>query len=125
MRPVSVRIMHPEPGPTAGPLECWVAARRLALARRHRAAFELAGATDVAILSGPPDDRSFGTRLRDLVRSERPSGLVVLGSGAIPLATSRDIRELIAAAADERTMALANNRYSADVIAIARAEVLA
>ncbi len=125
MRPVSVRIMHPEPGPTAGPLECWVAARRLALARRHRAAFELAGATDVAILSGPPDDRSFGTRLRDLVRSERPSGLVVLGSGAIPLATSRDIRELIAAAADERTMALANNRYSADVIAIAGAEVLA
>jgi hypothetical protein len=125
MRPVSVRIMHPELGPAAGQLECWVAARRLALARRHRAAFELSGASDVAIVSGPPDDRSFGARLRELVRAERPAGLVVLGSGAVPLATSRDIWELVAVAADERTMALANNRYSADVIAIARAEVLA
>jgi len=125
MRPVSVRIMHPEPGPEAGPIARWVAARRSALAERHRERFAAAGATDVAIVAGPPDDRSFGARIRALVRAERPAGLVVLGSGAIPLATAADLGALVSAAGDERRVALANNRYSADVVAIAHAEVLA
>ena len=124
MRPVSVRIMHPEPGPEAGPIACWVAARRAALAERHLAGFAAAGAADVAIVAGPPDDRSFGARVRALVRAEHPAGLVVLGSGAIPLATPADLGALVEAAGDERRMALANNRYSADVVAIAHAEVL-
>ena len=51
---------------------------------------------------------------------ERPAGLVVLGSGAIPLASARDLRDLVAAAGAESRVALANNRYSADVVAIAR-----
>jgi hypothetical protein len=125
MRPVSVRIMHPEPGPEAGPIARWVSARRIALAERHRDAFAAAGAMDVTVVSGPPDDRSFGARLRTLVRAERPAGLVVLGSGAIPLATPSDLTAFIDAAGDDGRVALANNRYSADVIAIARAEVLA
>jgi len=125
MRPVSVRIMHPEPGPEAGPITRWVATRRVALAERHREAFENAGAAGAAIVAGPPDDRSFGARLRALVRAERPAGLVVLGSGAIPLATPADLRAFVGAAGDERRVALANNRYSADVIAVSHAEVLA
>jgi hypothetical protein len=125
MRPVSVRIMHPDPGPDGGPLANWVAGRRAILARRLCAGFEAAGGTDVRILSGPPDDRPFGRRLRDLVRAERPAGLVVLGSGAIPLARPMDLAAFVGAAADERRMALANNRYSADVVAIAHAEGLA
>jgi len=48
-------------------------------------------------------------------------GLIVLGSGAIPLATAVDRRELVAAARHRAPAALANNRYSADVIAISRA----
>ena len=32
MRPVSVRIMHPEPGPGAGPIARWVSGRRAVLA---------------------------------------------------------------------------------------------
>jgi hypothetical protein len=48
-------------------------------------------------------------------------GLIVLGSGAIPLATAVDRRELVAAARHGAPAALANNRYSADVIAISRA----
>jgi hypothetical protein len=125
MRPVAVRIMHPEPGPAAGPLERWVADARSVIADRHAIAFSAAGASDVAVVRGPPDDRTFGARLRALVRADRPAGLVVLGSGAIPLATARDRRDLIAAAGDERRVALANNRYSADIVAIARAESLA
>ena len=92
-----------------------------ALAERHRAGFEAAGADDVRIVAGPPDDTPFGARLRELVRADRPAGLVVLGSGAIPLATAADRHALVAAAATEERRALANNRYSADVVAIARA----
>ncbi|MGZ8514471.1 MAG: hypothetical protein ACXWXA_05450, partial [Candidatus Limnocylindrales bacterium] len=122
MRPVSVRIMHPEPGPEAGPIARWVSARRAALAERHCAVFMGAGAADVTIVSGPPDGRSFGDRLRTLVRAERPAGIVVLGSGAIPLATTRDLAAFLDVAGDDRRVALANTRYSADVVAIAHAE---
>ena len=113
--------MHPEPAPDAGPLVGWVADARAGLARRHRERFAAAGAHDVAVVSGPPDDVSFGARLRALVRVDRPSGLVILGSGAIPLATVRDLRDLVAAAGSVDRVAVANNRYSADVVAIAQA----
>ncbi len=124
-RPVTVRILHPEPAPAAGPIERWVSRARGELAERHRVAFHEAGAADVAIVSSPPDDTPFGARLRALVRADRPAGLVILGSGAISLATRRDYRDLVAAAGLEARTALANNRYSADVVAIACADVLA
>jgi len=121
MRPVSVRIMHPEPAADAGRLERWTAAARGALARRHAERFATAGAADVAIVAGAPDGLSFGARLRGLVRADRPDGLVVLGSGAIPLAMGRDLRDFVATAGSGDRVALANNRYSADVVAIAHA----
>ncbi len=122
MPPVAVRILHPEPGSSAGPIERWVAAARASVAERHRVGFEAAGADDVRIVTGPPDDTPFGTRLRALVRADRPVGLVVLGSGAVPLATAGDRAEFVAVAASGDRRALANNRYSADVVAIARAD---
>ena len=73
-------------------------------------------------MSGPPDALAFGARLRGLVRAERPAGLVVLGSGAIPLATAEDLRVFVATAGVDGRLALANDRYSADVVAIARAD---
>lgn len=117
--------MHPEPGPDDGPIARWVADRRCVIAERHRVGFAVAGASDVAIMGGPPDDVPFGARLRALVQAERPAGLVILGSGAIPLATLGDRRAFVAAAADERLVALANNRYSADIVGIAQAQQLA
>jgi len=120
MRPVAVRILHPVPGATAGPLESWVGAARARLAERHRLGFTAAGAIDVRVVSWPLDDTPFGRRLRELVRAERPDGLVVLGSGSIPLATRRDRRDLVDAARGSRR-ALANDRFSADAIAIADA----
>lgn len=124
MRPVTVRILHPEPGRSASPIERWVASARAALAERHRDAFVRAGAADVAIVTGPSDHTPFGARLRELVHASRPAGLVVLGSGAIPLATTRDYADFVAVAAADGRMALANNRYSADVVAIACPDVL-
>ena len=81
MRPVSVRIMHPGPGPDQGPLERWLAEVRAAVARRHATGFAAAGASDVEIVSAPPDATPFGARLRDIVSSGGGEGLFVLGSG--------------------------------------------
>jgi hypothetical protein len=125
MPPVAVRILHPEPGAGAGPLTRRLADARSRAADHQRRGFLAAGATDVEVVSGPPDDRSFGHRLRGLVaRDGLPGGLVVLGSGAIPLATDADRRAFVAAAADEERSALANNRYSADIVALARVRSL-
>jgi hypothetical protein len=124
MPPVAVRILHPHVGPDAGPLARWVADARSARAQRHRDAFLAAGADDVEIVGGPPDERSFGDRLRGLVARDGPGGLVVLGSGAVPLATTADRRRFVETAAGTGHEALANNRYSADVVAISRADEL-
>jgi hypothetical protein len=126
MRDVTVWILHPEPAADAGPLERWVAAERARIAERHRAGFVQAGATSVRIVSGPPDDTPFGARLRGLVREpdRRPGGVVVLGSGAVPLATPADRRAFVGVAASDAQVALANNRYSADIVAVACGERL-
>jgi hypothetical protein len=125
MATVGVIIFHAEASPSAGPLEGWVAAARGRLAERHRTAFEAAGATDVRIVAGVPDGRPFGARLRDVARSAERGGIVLLGSGSIPLANAADRRAFVEAAAADGSRALTNNRYSADVVAIARAGVLA
>ncbi len=101
MSPVAVRILHAEPGPHAGPLERALIAARAELAERHRHGFEAAGATDVRVVGGPPDRLTFGARLRQVAGEALDTGaggLVVLGSGALPLATQRDRRAFVATA---------------------------
>jgi hypothetical protein len=121
MPPVAVRILHAEAGPNAGTLELALVAARAALAERHRRGFLAAGAADVRVVAGPPDGISFGERLRGLAAEALrfgASGIVVLGSGSVPLATERDRRAFVAAAAAVTPAALANNVYSADIVAI-------
>jgi hypothetical protein len=118
---VDVAILHLEPTPNAGPLTKATAAARLDLAGHHRRGFLASGATTAAVHAGSADDVSFGRRLREIAAAIGDGGLIVLGSGAIPLATARDRRELVQAAGAGRPAALTNNRYSADVVAIARA----
>lgn len=118
---VTAVILHPKPGPTAGPLEVAVATARARLAERHRAGFLAAGASAARVITGPLDDTPFGRRLRSLAAEIGDGGLVVLGSGAIPLATTADRRAFVAAAAADSPGALANDRFSADVVAIALA----
>jgi hypothetical protein len=121
MSEVDVAILHAEPGVDAGPLTRATAAARLDTAERHVRGFLDAGATRARIHAGPPDGRPFGARLRDVVAERGDGGLIVLGSGAVPLATAADRRDLVTAAAADRPRALTNNRYSADVIAVAQA----
>jgi hypothetical protein len=124
MSAVAVRIFHPQARPDAGPLERILADARLALGGRHLAAFRRLGARDVAIVSTVPDGAPFGARLRALVAAERPAGIVALGSGGLALAGDADLRLFVEAASADGRVALANNRYSADAIAVACAESL-
>ena len=127
MPPVAVRILHAEAGPDAGPLVLALIAARAELAERHRRGFLATGAADVRVVAGPPDVITFGERLRGLTRealTARAAGLVVLGSGSVPLATARDRRAFVEAAAGPGPAALTNNAYSADIVALAGADVL-
>jgi hypothetical protein len=121
MTEVDVVILHAEPDERAGPLTRVTTAARLAVAEDHVRGFLAAGATRARIHVGRPDGRPFGARLREIVADIGEGGLIVLGSGAVPLATQGDLREFVQAAADDRGQALANNLYSADVVAVARA----
>jgi len=121
---VDVAILHLEPDPEAGQLTHATARARRDLADHHRRSFLAAGATTVTVHAGPGDDVSFGRRLRELAEAAGEGGLIVLGSGAIPLATAADRRELVSAARAGKPAALTNNRYSADVVAIARARAV-
>ena len=131
MRPVLVLILHPAAPAGAGPIVGALAEARRALAERQRAAFLAAGADAAEVVAGPPDGLSFGERLRAAVAARSgaapgtPGGLIVLGSGSIPLATAADLRRFVEAAAGPCGHALANNRYSADVLAISRPADLA
>jgi hypothetical protein len=122
MPPVTVLVLSPELAPDAGPLVRALDAARVALAEHHRRGFLAAGADEVVIHREAPDDTPFGTRLRRLAGELRPgAGLVVLGAGSIPLAGPVDLRAFVEAASADTPGILANHRYSADILAIARA----
>jgi CTP:molybdopterin cytidylyltransferase MocA len=125
MAPVTVLILAPEPSPDAGPLERCIELAWAALAEHHRVGFLAAGAAEAVIRREPHDGLPFGARLRRLVGELRPMGLVVLGAGSMPLATAGDLEAFVGTASSDERVALANHRYSADAVAIARsAEVL-
>ena len=126
MQPVAVRILHPSTPDATGPLERALASARAANAERLETLFRSVDADDVRIEEGRPEARSFGERLRALASAlPAGSGLVVLGSGSVPLLGRRGATELVATAASGQPRALANNRYSADVIAIGSVAALA
>jgi CTP:molybdopterin cytidylyltransferase MocA len=116
-------ILHAPAPSDAGPLERTFDAIRRANAKRHAAGFAAAGAEPVI------DDQEaaggFAERVRETVRARRPDGLVVIGSGSLPLTNASDWSRFVAVAGGAPGRALANNRFSADAIAIAGAAVLA
>jgi hypothetical protein len=116
-------ILHARPGRDAGPLERTFEMIRRANAERHAAGFEAAGAE--ARIDDEGRSVSFDERVRRVVASARPHGIVVLGSGSLPITNLADWRGFVRVAAGPAGRALANNRYSADAIAIGGASVLA
>jgi hypothetical protein len=150
---VVVLILHAAAPEDAGPLVRALAEARYSLAIRQRDAFLEAGADVAEVVARPPDGLSFGERLGAAIRARsdpagwamsratgiggadehvvysfgwvQSGGLIVLGSGSIPLARAADLRRFVEVAAGPGGHALANNRYSADVVAISRAADLA
>jgi hypothetical protein len=118
-----VLIFHARAADSAGPLTHALAEARRSLAGVQREAWLAAGADEAVIVEGPPDGRTFGERLAAEMRATAAGagGVVVLGSGSIPLARAADLRRFVEAAAGEGGQALANNRFSADVVAVSRA----
>jgi hypothetical protein len=124
--PVAVRIFHPTAPPPGRPLEAWLHAAKTALAVEQTRAFVEAGADHVQVVDGTIAGQPFGGRLRDIATAalrDGFDGLVVLGSGALPLATASDVRRFVDAARQPGS-ALANNRYSADIVAVGGLAVL-
>jgi hypothetical protein len=122
MASVAVRILHPAPA-GVGPLEFALLAARASNADRLVKLFVEGGAPDVRVISGGDAGPTFATRVRTALERV-PGGVVVLGSGAIPLATVADARRFVDLAAGGERRALANNRYSADVVALGDARLL-
>jgi hypothetical protein len=120
---VTVLVLHPPLPAGAGPLAAALDAARRELATRHLAGFRAAGAAAVALIEEELAE-PFGARLRRLAAVAGTPGIVVLGSGAMAPARPADYRVFVAAAASDLPRALANNRYSADAVAIAGAAVL-
>ena len=127
-------IFHAEAPNGAGSLVRALAEARFELAERQGAAFLAAGADEAEIVAGPPDGLSFGERLAGAIRARSggaaggdvaAGGLIALGSGSIPLAGAADLRRFVEVAAGPGGHALANNRYSADVVAVSGAADLA
>jgi hypothetical protein len=126
VQPVTVRILHPLAPEGAGPLTAALGAARWRNAARLERGFRKAGATDVRVEEGAPDGRTFGERLRGLAGSlVEGQGLVVMGSGSVPLARRRDLAELVEVAGTGERRALANSFHSADVVAVGAATNLA
>ncbi|HEX2754288.1 MAG TPA: hypothetical protein VHM48_02435 [Candidatus Limnocylindrales bacterium] len=125
MNRVVALILHGRPGPGSGPLTEAFAGIRRRNADRLAERFRLAGADAVRVIDEAADDRSFGNRLRDLVRASSADGIIVLGSGSVPLARTTDLAAFVATAAGPAGHALANNRFSADLVAIAGIACLA
>jgi hypothetical protein len=125
VQPVAVRILHPSARSTTGPLERSLVDARGANADRLVGLFRAAGADDVRIESSGARAASFGELARRLLEAiPDRAGLVLLGSGSIPLATAVDVAAFVEVARSGARRALANNFYSADVVAIGQSAAL-
>ena len=126
---VTLLVTHDPPTAEQPPLTRLLAEARQRLAGDQERRFRTAGVARVLRRPGRTTSVgapavTFGEFLAGVTTSERPAGLIVMGSGAVPRLTQGDAQRLVATAASEGRRALTNNRYSSDVIAVARAASL-
>jgi len=122
-RVVAVIFHHGRPA-GRDPLSTVLAAERSSNARRQADGFTRAGA-EAKVVEGLDGETTVGGAIRRAAAAAADGGLVVLGSGAVPLATDEDRRAFIDVAGGLPGRALANSRFSADIVAIAGADRLA
>jgi hypothetical protein len=122
-------IFHQPPRVGEPPLTGILAAARHILLDRQLRLFGRAGVRRVLIVSEPDTRRwlagTFGERLAGISEEERPrNGVIVLGSGAVPLLDHADAARLVHTATARDRRALTNNRYSSDVCAVSQCGAL-
>jgi hypothetical protein len=120
-------IFHQPPDEGGPPLSALLTAARAAVAERHARLFRGAGSRVVIDVRASAPEGSFGARLAAAVNEHArgAGGIVVLGSGAVPLLRRQDAVALVRTAASGGRRALTNNRYSSDVCAVSEPGVLA
>ena len=79
-------------------------------------ALHRAGSGSVHVVGDVEGRHTFGEALAELAPAE--GGLIVLGSGAVPLLSARDASRLVDVATSGQRRALTNNRYSSDICAL-------
>jgi CTP:molybdopterin cytidylyltransferase MocA len=85
--------------------------------------FANAGVDEVTVVDEWHEGKTFGEVLAAL--APKRGGAIVLSGGAVPLLDKKDARKLVDTAASRKRIALTNNRYSSDVVAVADALTLA
>lgn len=122
MSNVTVLMFQPSPMDDQRELVAQLAAVRSELTRRQSKLFQAADATHGYVVGEWHEGLSFG----EVLAGHAPvkGGLIVLGAGSVPLLNRADAKRLVQAASTRKLLALTNNRYSSDVVAIARASVL-
>ncbi|MEP7379361.1 MAG: hypothetical protein ABI725_07350 [Chloroflexota bacterium] len=120
-RPV-VLIFH-RPASVGDPeLVRFLADVRAELAHRQAELFERAGAAPAQLLDEWHEGLTFGEVLASVAPAR--GGAVILGSGAVPRLNAADARRLVSIAASGEPLAVTNNRYSSDIVALGRATIL-
>jgi CTP:molybdopterin cytidylyltransferase MocA len=122
MKRPAVFIFHRPAAAGEPALVRFMADVRAELAWRQAALFERAGASGANLIDEWHEGLAFGEVLARLAPAR--GGLIVFGSGAVPRLNAADARRLVAAAATGQDVALTNNRYSSDIVALGRAAVL-
>lgn len=131
MAPVTVIIFDQPIGQHEGELTAFLRRAREVISRRHGALFERLGARVVQDVPSPGSTAGWGSgSFRDRLMAHvsalhgRRAGLVLLGSGAVPLLRRGDATALLDAAVMPGRRALTNNLFSSDVCALSDASAL-
>ena len=95
---------------------------RSELVDHHARMFADAGADEIRIIDEWHEGKTFGEVLADAAPAR--GGVIVLSGGAVPLLNKSDVNLLAYTAEQSAKVALTNNRYSSDVIAVGRARTL-
>ena len=122
MPPITVLIFH-RPASSGEPaLVRFLSDVRSELVERQSRMFQRAGADEIRIIDEWQDGKTFGEVLAGAAPAR--GGAIVLSGGAVPLLNISDVNLLAFTAEQRDTVALTNNRYSSDVIALGRARNL-
>jgi hypothetical protein len=85
-------------------------------------AAQLASGLDITLEPDVAPGFHFGQRLLEIVAQQRLERIIYIGGGAAPLLTATDLLALVTAIGGDEAAVVANNVFSADIVALGQAE---